>query len=191
MSASVEDGARSEGASDWLERTLQRLPAPIRPRTRDRESVRRRRFELILLVAVAILLAVGSFYDVTRQVGIDTRLTADIETWRELSGYNWKHVSIEQDEKHYTKHDVACGNLPEGKKGEGKVGTRTQLCFVMVGPVLEGRRKTHTGFFLPPKKGDHSVNRYGCFGVAMKHYPCQGQAPPEAPPQTPPKDFKA
>ncbi len=193
MSAPAEQ--RSAGAEeapqDWLGRMLQRLPEPIRPRARDRESHRRRRVEMIVLVVVAIVLAVGTIYDATRAVGIDYRLSADIETWRQITGIPLKEVSIEQDMKHFTKHDVACGNIPEaGKHGEGKPGARTQLCLVMIGPIVKGRRETHTGFFVPPKESDQSVTRYGCFGSPMTRYPCEGAKPAGAPPDTPPKGFE-
>ena len=36
----------------------------------------------------------------------------------------------------------------------------------MTGPVVDGRRAVHGGWYLPPKVEDVPIYRYGCFGTA-------------------------
>ncbi len=166
-----------------VERWLTRLPSALQPRDIDDPSRRRRRVEGAILIIIALIIGVAAIYDVTRQVSINYRLTADIETWRELTGQNFKNVSIEQDEKHFTTNDVACANISFAQPG-----AKTQICFVLVGPIIHGRRVTRTGFFLPPHLSDLPKHRYGCFGVPMKRYACR-LARPAGAFTTPPADF--
>ena len=122
------------------------------------------------------------------------RITADIETWREITGHDYKNVAIETDARHYTEKDVACGNTSYAKPGH-----KTQICFMMVGPIrhelikgkLAERRATYGGFFAPPRTPTgYKVNRYGCFGRAVAEERCKGAAPAGGTPKVP-KGFAA
>lgn len=171
----------------------ERLPAPLRPLERERTgSGRRRRVEAVVLLLVAAVIAASVIYDVTRQVGINYRLTADIETWRELTGHHFKNISIERDTRHYTDTDVACANTGSAFV---KPGHKTQICFVLVGPILhlridgrvQERRATYGGFFVPPfTSTGYKVNRYSCFGRAVAERRCKRATPPGEPHIPPP-----
>jgi hypothetical protein len=133
----------------------------------------RRLIETTLLVLVGMLLAVGTIYDVSRQVGVNHRLIADLATWRALSGRHYHNLSVNQDQVSHTTRDVVCGNVSPGAPKE-----RTQLCFVMTGPVVHGRRAVHGGYYLPPRLlFDSPSKRYACFGAAVEEELCAGSAP--------------
>lgn len=174
-----------------VDRFLQRLPPALRPLSSERKgSGLQRRIEAIVLVLLALLIAVGVVHDLTRQSKINYRLTADIKTWREITGHDYRNVGVETDARHYTTDDVACGNISFGKPGE-----RTQICFVFVGPVLhvridgrlQERRATYGGFFVPPATSTgYKVNRYACFGRAIAEERCKAPTPPGASDTPPP-----
>lgn len=169
-------------AEERLDQALQRLPEPLRPLEREKDDGgRRRRIQNALLVLIALVLAVAVVYDVTRETKISYRITADIETWREITGHDYKNVAIETDARHYTTTDVACGNTSYAKPGHA-----TQICFVMVGPIrhemikgkLSERRATYGGFFSPRRTPTgYKVNRYDCFGRAVAEGRCKLSAP--------------
>ncbi len=129
----------------------------------------RRLIENTLLVLVGVLLAVGTVYDVTRQVKVNHRLIADLATWRAVSGHHYHNLTIEQDLTNRTTRDVICGNTSPGAPKE-----HTQLCFVMTGPVVHGRRAVRGGYYLPPRQVfDLPAKRYACFGTAVEEELCQ------------------
>jgi hypothetical protein len=175
------------GPSRWpaLERRLAALPAWLRPRDGDddvdpahpeRSGGRRRRIETILLLLVAASLSVAVVYDVTRQVKVSNRLTADIETWRETTGIQDEEIAVEQDLASYSTVDTACGNLVENKE---KVSER--LCLMMKGPVSGARRTVVGGFYLPPYLPIGPHDRYGCFGSTVSEHFCPWAIPPGLP----------
>ncbi|HEY1688891.1 MAG TPA: hypothetical protein VGF95_08505 [Solirubrobacteraceae bacterium] len=182
---------------------LQRLPARLRPRSAEPEGsgVRRRRIETTVLVLLALLIAVAVVHDIHRQSKINYRLTADIESWRELTGNVYKKVglayeavAVETDARHYTTKDVACGNI-----SIAKAGARTQVCLVMTGPILrrridgkiQQRRASHGGFFVQPRTSTgYKDHRYGCFGEAIAEERCKLPTPNGAY-HTPPSGFGA
>jgi hypothetical protein len=146
-----------------------RLPAGLRPRSVEPTgSGRRRLVETTMLVLVGVLLAVATGRDVVRQAGVNHRLTADLRTWRAITGHPYHNLSTQQDIKGYSSRDVICGNTTPGAPGK-----RTQVCLVMTGPVLHGRRAAHGGYYLPPSLPDKRVNRYGCFGSATQPLLCR------------------
>lgn len=169
-----------------------RLPKGLQPRSEPVEgSGRRRRAELAILVVLGVLLAAASIYDVTRQVGINYRLTADITTWQEVTGKSFKELDIEQNVKTYTKRDIVCGNTTFSKPGktkQAKPGETQQICLVMKGPIVKGRREVTGGFFLPPEQPNRYPHRYGCFGHPVSNDFCGSSAPPGEP-MTLPKAF--
>jgi hypothetical protein len=133
----------------------------------------RRLIETTLLVLVGVLLAVGTIYDVSRQVKVNHRLIADLATWRAISGHHYHNLTIEQDPTHRSTRDVICGNTSPGAPKE-----RTQLCFVMSGPVVHGRRVALGGYYLPPRQVfDVPTKRYACFGTALEEELCARPAP--------------
>jgi hypothetical protein len=170
-------------SEERIERTLARLPETLRPLHAERpDGGRRRRIQNVLLALIALVLLAAVIHDLVRQAGINYRLTADIETWREITRHDYKNVSIETDDRHYTTNDVACGNTSYALPGH-----RSQICFVMVGPIrheridgkLVERRASYGGFFVPPYTSTgYKVNRYDCFGRAVAEERCKRAAPP-------------
>jgi hypothetical protein len=149
-------------------RLFERLPQGLRPReVEPAGSGRRHLVETTVLLLVALLLAVATVRDVVRETGVNHRLTADLRTWRAITGHNYHNLSTEQDIKGYSTRDVICGNTSPGAPGE-----RTQVCFVMTGPITKGVRAAHGGYYLPPKLHDERASRYGCFGTAKQPLLC-------------------
>lgn len=178
-------------SEERIEQRLQQLPESLRPLPEEKpDGGRRRRRQNVLLVLMAVVLAAAVTYDVARQTNINYRLTADIETWREITGHEYKNVSIETDTRHYTTRDVACGNTYYAKPGHS-----AQICFVMVGPILHvriggklvERRATYGGFFVPKLTSTgYKVNRYACFGRAVAEERCKLPTPAHKPHEPPP-----
>ena len=128
----------------------------------------RRLVETTLLVLLGVLLAVASLNDVARQTHVNQRLIVDIATWRALTGHAYHNVSVEQDRSGRTTREVVCGNTTPGAPK-----TRPQLCLVMTGPVVRGRRAVHGGYYLPAHLlFDTPSARYGCFGAAIAQGLC-------------------
>ncbi len=145
------------------------LPPALRPRALEPSgSGRRRLVETTVLVLMGVLLAVATARDVVRQAGVNHRLTADLRTWRAITGHPYHNLSTQQDIKGYSSRDVICGNTTPGAPGK-----RTQICLVMTGPVAHGRRAARGGYYLPPSLPDKRINRYGCFGSAKQPLLCR------------------
>jgi hypothetical protein len=145
-----------------------RLPARLRPRASELPgSGRTRLIETTLLVLAALLLAIATVNDVVLQSKVNRRLVADLGTWRSYTGHDYRELSIEQDFHHHTNREVICGNTTPGPPGD-----RVQLCLLMTGPVINGRRMVRTGWYLSPKTADLPRNRYGCFGPPTAGWPC-------------------
>jgi hypothetical protein len=145
-----------------------RLPARLRPRESELPgSGRTRLIETTLLVLAALLLAIATVNDVVLQSKVNHRLVADLGSWRSYTGHNYRDLSIEQDFHRHTNRDVVCGNTTPGPPGE-----RVQVCLLMVGTVVDGRRTVRSGWYLPPKARNLPVNRYGCFGPPTAGWPC-------------------
>jgi cell division protein FtsL len=138
------------------------LPERFRPReSEDPGRGQTRLVETTVLVLVALFLAIATANDLVRQTHVNHRLVADLRTWRQYTGHDYKNVSLEQDLYGHTTRDIACGNVSPGAPK-----ARTQLCIVLTGPVRAGRRAAHGGFYLPPKVDDVRRDRYGCYGSA-------------------------
>lgn len=122
-----------------------------------------RLIETTVLILAGLLLAVAIVNDVVRQTHIDHRLIDDLRTWRTRTGHDYHNLTIEQTlfgERGTT--DVVCGNTSPGAP---KV--RVQICLVIEGPVVDGKRTVRGGWYLPAHtEEDLSKNRYGCFGPA-------------------------
>lgn len=151
-----------------FEQRLERLPPRLRPLQREQPgSGRQWRIETVAMVLVFLLLAIATVNDVVLGTHVNHRLVADLRTWREYTGHDYKNISTEQDVQHFTTTDVVCGNTVPGPPKE-----RTQLCLQMTGPVLHGRRAARGGWYLPAKREDLYRYRYGCFGTTKAQGAC-------------------
>jgi hypothetical protein len=147
----------------------ERLPAWLRPREDDGGSGGERRLvEITVLVLVGVLLAVATVRDLVLQTNVNHRLVADLATWRAYTGHAYHNLATEQDIKHHSTREIVCGNTsPGGPK------TRTQICLIVTGPVVHGRRAVRGGYYLPPRLlFDVRSARYGCFGAASEQGLC-------------------
>lgn len=139
-----------------------RLPDWLRPRETEAPGQGRTRLvESTLMLLVGLLLAIATIDDVVLQTHVNHRLNADLRTWRSHTGHSYKNLSVEQDIFGHSTRDVVCGNTAPGAPK-----ARIQLCLVMTGPVVAGRREAHGGWYLPAKTEDLRAKRYGCFGSA-------------------------
>jgi hypothetical protein len=141
------------------------LPSWLRPRAMELQgSGRMWLIEATLLVLVGVLLAVATINDVVRQTHINHRLIADLATWRAYTGHPYHNLSTEQELFGAgSGREVVCGNTSPGAPK-----ARTQLCLVVYGPIHDGRRTVHGGWYLPAKAEDVRADRYGCFGEAAR-----------------------
>jgi hypothetical protein len=145
-----------------------RLPAWLRPREVELHGTGRvRLIETTLLLLAALLLAIATVNDVVLQTHVNHRLVADMRTWRSYTGHNFHNISPEQDIFGHTTRDFVCGNTKPGPPKE-----RVQICLVITGPVVHGRREVHGGWYLPPKVEDVPSNRYACYGSAREQGLC-------------------
>ncbi|HEY4428212.1 MAG TPA: hypothetical protein VGN08_08430 [Solirubrobacteraceae bacterium] len=140
-------------------------PAWLRPREAELAgSGRTRLVETTLLVLVGVLLAVATVNDVVRQTHVNHRLIADLHTWRVQTGHSYHNLSIEQELfGRASQREVVCGNTSPGAPK-----ARTQLCLAIWGPIIDGRRTVHGGWYLPARSEDVRTARYGCFGEASR-----------------------
>ncbi len=146
------------------------LPAWLRPLDAEQPGLRRTRLiETTLLLLAGLLLAIATVDDVVLQTHVNHRLVADLNTWRAYTGHDYHNVSPERDIFGHTTRDFVCGNTVPGPPKE-----RTQICLVMTGPVIHGRRAVHAGWYLRPKTEDLLRYRYACFGSAAQQGLCRG-----------------
>lgn len=173
--AGAPDGVRpaaAVGRSFW-----ERLPEPLRPRERERRGRGDlRRIESTLLVLALVLLAIATVNDVVLSTHTAGRITADLRTWRALTGRNYHNISVEQDLETHTTRDILCGN-----NSPGAPGSLPQICLIMTGPIVHGKRISHGGFYLPPNTPNKRIYRYACFGSAVRDQLCGAATPPGAP----------
>lgn len=129
-----------------------------------------RLIETTLLVLVGVLLAAATLNDVVRQTHVNHRLVADLRTWRTYTHHDYVNISIDQETLGFnTQREVLCANTSPGPPG-----ARTQLCLEIWGPVVDGKRAVHGGWYLPPYTPDLRAHRYGCFGTAVAQDMCPG-----------------
>jgi hypothetical protein len=145
------------------------LPAWLRPRDVERVggeygSPRTRLIETTLLLLVAVLLATATVNDVVRQRNVNERLIADLRTWRNYTRHDYHNLTISQELLGPTssRREVVCGNTTPGAPK-----ANIEICLAIWGPVVNGRRTVHGGWYLPAKAQDDTRSlRYGCFGPA-------------------------
>ncbi len=155
------EAALAAGEERW-----RRLPPWLRPRTVElKGSGKLWLIETTLLVLVGVVLATATINDVAHQVGINRRLIADLKTWRHYTGHDYRNLSIDQELfGSGSQREVVCGNTSPGAPK-----TRTQICLAIWGPVADGRRAVHGGWYLPANvEFDVRADRYGCFGPAAQ-----------------------
>jgi hypothetical protein len=118
--------------------------------------------ETAVLVLVGLLLAVATVNDLSREAGINHRLIADLSTWRAYTNHDYLNISIDQETLGVdNERELLCGNTSPGPPG-----ARMQICLAIWGPVVNGTRAVHGGWYLYPYHPDLPANRYGCFGAA-------------------------
>jgi hypothetical protein len=157
----VNETSTQPGRERWP-----RLPAWLNPRAIELSGTGRTRLiETTLLVLVGILLAVATVNDLSRQAHVNRRLIADLRTWRLYTGHEYHNLSIEQEliASSASQREVVCGNTTPGPPK-----ARPQLCLAIWGPIFDGRRAVHGGWYLPPKAEDLRAQRYGCFGAGAQ-----------------------
>jgi hypothetical protein len=131
-----------------------------------------RLIETTLLVLIGLLLAAATVNDVVRQAHVNQRLVADLRTWREYTRHDYRNISIDQETLGAdSQREVLCGNT-----NPGPPGSKTQICLEIWGPVVNGARFVHGGWYLPPYVEDLRADRYGCFGSAAGAGMCSGSA---------------
>jgi hypothetical protein len=145
------------------ERRWRLLPPRLRPRAEELKGRGELRLlETLVLVLVGVVLATATINDLARQAGINHRLVADLATWRHYTGHDYHNISIDQETLGVDKHrEVLCGNTSPGAPK-----SRTQICLAIWGPVVDGMRTVHGGWYLPAYvENDLPDERYGCFGI--------------------------
>jgi len=137
------------------------LPAWLRPRDAEAAGTGRMRLiETTVLILVGVVLAVATINDLARQTGVNQRLIADLATWRAYTHHAYRNLSVDQEVfGSASKREVVCGNTSPGAPK-----ARIQLCLVLGGPVVGGRRTVQGGWYLPPRVEDERADRYACFG---------------------------
>jgi hypothetical protein len=140
---------------------LSRLPGPLRPRTsEDPGTGQMRLIETTLLVIVGLVLLIATVNDLSRQASANHRLQADLTTWRAYTGHDYPNIESDQELFGATSQkEVVCGNTTPGAPK-----SRTQICLAVWGPVVDGKRTVHGGWYLPANAEDERSLRYGCFG---------------------------
>lgn len=137
-------------------------PAWLHPRAAELPARRLWLTETAVLVLVGVVLAIATVNDLGREVAINHRLIADLRTWRHHTGHDYQNIAIDQETLGLgSGREVLCGNTAAGPPG-----ARTQICLAIWGPVANGLRTVHGGWYLAPYRPDLPANRYGCFGVA-------------------------
>jgi len=134
-----------------------------RPESGDLRAV-----ETTILLLVALLLAIATVNDVVRQTHVNHRLIADLATWRSYTGHPYHNLSVSQDYTEHFTREVVCGNTSPGEPKQ-----RVQLCLVMTGPIVHGRRHVSGGWYLPARVENQPSYRYGCFGSAPAEFECR------------------
>ena len=134
-----------------------------RPESGDLRAV-----ETTILLLVALLLAIATVNDVVRQTHVNHRLIADLATWRSYTGHPYHNLSVSQDYTEHFTREVVCGNTSPGEPKQ-----RVQLCLVMTGPIVHGRRHVSGGWYLPARVENQPSHRYGCFGSAPAEFECR------------------
>jgi hypothetical protein len=159
-----------------------RLPEWARPRESERRGLGSLRLaETTILILLGLFLAVATVADVVKQTHVNHRLVADLRTWRAVTGHDYHTLGTEQDVKGHTTRDTVCGNVSPGGPRE-----RAQVCLILVGPTVAGRREVSGGYYLPAKTEDGRRGRYSCFGAAALTGLCGLEtAPPGSPPSPP------
>ena len=101
-------------------------------------------------MALGVFLLIATVNDLSRQQGVNERLIADLRTWRAYTGHDYQNLLVDTQLLGPTsKREVVCGNTSPGAPKE-----RTQLCLLIWGPIVDGRRPVHGGWYLPPRSED-------------------------------------
>ena len=164
MSAGASQPVAPGGRDDLFDG----LPAALRPceQGSGESSGRRWRIETLVLIVLGVFLLIATVNDLSRQQGVNARLNADLRTWRAYTGHAYQNLLVDtQLLGPTTKREVVCGNTSPGAPK-----ARTQICLLIWGPIADGRRPVHGGWYLPPRSEDLARLRYGCFGREARRY---------------------
>lgn len=159
---------RRRRAPAWVQARPEAHGDPAGPETRMIETA--------IVILVGLILAVAVVYDVVRQVGVNTRQSADRNTWRAYTHQKRKNVSVRGLLRGDT--DFVCQPAPL----TAAAPTEQRLCLMVIGPVRARRRTVAGGYYLQGRREDRYVNRYACFGLPATRRLCGlGTAPPATP----------
>lgn len=157
------------------------LPEWARPLEREKRGLGSLRLaESTILILLGVFLAVATVNDVVQQTHVNHRIVADQLTWRTATHRDYREITTEQDVKTHTTRDVVCGNVSPGGPDE-----HTQVCLVLVGPVLGGVREVSGGYYLAPETVDIVRHRFACFGEPAQAGLCGLHTPPAGSSSTP------
>jgi hypothetical protein len=143
-----------------------RLPAWLAPREHDSTGRRVWRVETVALILVGLLLAVAAINDIFWSVNSSAQFVADQSTWRHYTGRDYYNVSAGALVVGRSP-DISCANSTPGPPGE-----RTQICLLIDGAIVHGRRSVVGGWRLPARTGDFPAERYDCFGEGATRSLC-------------------
>jgi hypothetical protein len=151
------------------------LPAWAAPRNppgdgRDPAGPSLRMIETAILILVGLVLTVAVAWDVVRQTHVNVRTAADRATWRAYAHRDLHNKTLTVRTLLRGTTDFTCGPPVRG--------ATNRLCLMMVGPTHVSRRTVAGGYYVPLKRQDRFIVRYGCFGLAASRHLCAHRTAP-------------
>jgi hypothetical protein len=152
--------ARSEdlGLPGWA------APRPAPADGRDPAGPSMRMIETAILILVGLVLTAAVAWDVGRQTRVNERVAADKATWRAYTHRALKGKTLTVRTLLRGTTDFACGPPVSG--------ATQRLCLMLAGPTQASRRTIAGGYYLPLKRQDRFISRYGCFGLPARRHLC-------------------
>lgn len=146
-----------------------RLPVWAAPRNppgdgRDPAGPNTRMIETAVLILVGLVLSAAVAWDVVRQTHVNMRAAADKATWRAYTHRDLRSKTLTVRTLLRGTTDFACG--------PPAAGATNRLCLMIVGPTRASRRTIAGGYYVPLKRQDRFVVRYGCFGLPARRHLC-------------------
>ena len=152
-----------------------RLPGWVGPRVpprdgRDPAGPSLRAIETAILVMIGLVLAAAVAWDVVRQIHVNERVAADKGTWRAYTHRDLRNKTLTVRTLLRGTTDFACGPPVRG--------ARQRVCLMLVGPTGWPRRTIAGGYYVPLKRQDRFITRYGCFGEPARRHLCANTSAP-------------